>query len=91
MALYLDVADAGTLPEGWSKFARFGLSVINQKDPKKNVEQGQLGLLFIILDRKLKIKKKKQKKTIHSPPFLQNPKSGSIKLKPIGVSGNLCH
>lgn len=30
LSVYLDVANSSTLPDGWSRHARFGLSVINQ-------------------------------------------------------------
>ena len=41
-SLYLDVADAATLPQGWSRQAHFKVTVHNQKDPSLNVIKGAL-------------------------------------------------
>ena len=40
LSVYLDVADAVTLPQGWSRQAHFSLTVQNQKDPPKSVAKG---------------------------------------------------
>lgn len=34
LSMYLDVADSATLPYGWSRYAQFSLSVVNQLHPK---------------------------------------------------------
>ncbi|CAM6033345.1 unnamed protein product [Sphagnum compactum] len=39
LSLYLDVADSPSLPYGWSRFAQFNLTVINQYDPKATVKK----------------------------------------------------
>ncbi|GBG84805.1 hypothetical protein CBR_g39181 [Chara braunii] len=39
LSIYLDVADSGTLPYGWSRCAQFTLGVINQIDPKYSIKK----------------------------------------------------
>ncbi|KAH8955667.1 hypothetical protein BDL97_08G152600 [Sphagnum fallax] len=39
LSLYLDVADSPSLPYGWSRFAQFNLTVVNQYDPKATVKK----------------------------------------------------
>jgi ubiquitin carboxyl-terminal hydrolase 7 len=38
--MYLDVADSAALPYGWSRYARFSLSIVNQIDPKLTTRKG---------------------------------------------------
>ena len=40
MSLYLNVADNETAPPGWSRTAKFTLSVVDQKDPEKSASKG---------------------------------------------------
>ncbi|KAF8006900.1 hypothetical protein BT93_K1022 [Corymbia citriodora subsp. variegata] len=40
LSLYLDVADSATLPRGWSRYAEFRLSVIDQIDDAYSVRKG---------------------------------------------------
>lgn len=40
--MYLDVADSGSLPYGWSRYAQFSLAVINQIQPKFTVKKGNI-------------------------------------------------
>ena len=40
LAVYLDVADSNTLPQGWSRQAHFTLTVHNHKDPNRSVVKG---------------------------------------------------
>ncbi|KAK8941776.1 Ubiquitin carboxyl-terminal hydrolase 13 [Platanthera guangdongensis] len=40
LSMYLDVADSATLPYGWSRFAQFSLSVVNQLHPKCTCRKG---------------------------------------------------
>lgn len=40
--MYLDVADSATLPYGWSRYAQFSLSVVNQIHSKYSVRKGIL-------------------------------------------------
>ena len=40
LSMYLDVADSATLPYGWSRYAQFSLSVINQVQSKYSVRKG---------------------------------------------------
>jgi ubiquitin carboxyl-terminal hydrolase 7 len=42
LSMYLDVADSATLPYGWSRYAQFSLSVINQLTNKFTVRKGML-------------------------------------------------
>ncbi|XP_007219785.2 MATH domain and coiled-coil domain-containing protein At3g58360 [Prunus persica] len=37
LSLYLDVADASTLRSGWTRYAKFSLTVVNQLDSKKSI------------------------------------------------------
>ncbi|KAK3228593.1 hypothetical protein Dsin_000474 [Dipteronia sinensis] len=39
LSMYLDVADAATLPNGWSRFAQFSLAVINQIHSKFSIKK----------------------------------------------------
>ncbi|KAK4279205.1 hypothetical protein QN277_016942 [Acacia crassicarpa] len=39
LSMYLDVADASTLPYGWSRYAQFSLAVINQMHNKYSVRK----------------------------------------------------
>ena len=40
LSMYLDVADSGNLPYGWSRYAQFSLSVTNQIHSKYSVRKG---------------------------------------------------
>ena len=40
LSMYLDVADSATLPYGWSRYAQFSLSVVNQIHSKYTVRKG---------------------------------------------------
>jgi ubiquitin carboxyl-terminal hydrolase 7 len=37
--MYLDVADSGNLPYGWSRYAQFSLAVVNQIHPKYTIRK----------------------------------------------------
>ncbi|AQK39721.1 Ubiquitin carboxyl-terminal hydrolase 13 [Zea mays] len=39
LSLYLDVADSGSLPYGWSRYAQFSLAVVNQVHPKYTIRK----------------------------------------------------
>ncbi|KAL6499702.1 ubiquitin carboxyl-terminal hydrolase 13 [Orobanche gracilis] len=39
LSMYLDVADSGTLPYGWSRYAHFSLAVVNQVHTKYSVRK----------------------------------------------------
>ncbi|KAL6518676.1 ubiquitin carboxyl-terminal hydrolase 13 [Orobanche hederae] len=39
LSMYLDVADSGTLPYGWSRYAHFSLAVVNQVHNKYSVRK----------------------------------------------------
>lgn len=39
LSIYLDVADAATLPYGWTRYAHFSLAIINQYDAKLSVRK----------------------------------------------------
>uniref|UniRef100_A0A2P2MFP2 ubiquitinyl hydrolase 1 n=1 Tax=Rhizophora mucronata TaxID=61149 RepID=A0A2P2MFP2_RHIMU len=39
LSMYLDVADSATLPYGWSRFAQFSLSVVNQIHQKYSIRK----------------------------------------------------
>ncbi|ONM32290.1 Ubiquitin carboxyl-terminal hydrolase 13 [Zea mays] len=38
-SMYLDVADSGNLPYGWSRYAQFSLAVVNQIHPKYTIRK----------------------------------------------------
>ena len=40
LSMYLDVADSGTLPYGWSRYAHFSLAVVNQIYSKYSIRKG---------------------------------------------------
>lgn len=46
LSMYLDVADSTNLPYGWSRYAQFSLSVINQIHNKYSIRKGILSPLF---------------------------------------------
>lgn len=39
LSIYLDVADAPTLPYGWTRYAHFSLAIVNQYDTKLSVRK----------------------------------------------------
>jgi hypothetical protein len=47
LSLYLDVADSPSLPYGWSRFAQFNLTVVNQYDSKATAKKGLTSLIEI--------------------------------------------
>jgi hypothetical protein len=47
-SMYLDVADSGSLPYGWSRYAQFSLAVVNQIHPKYTIRKGIASLLFTL-------------------------------------------
>ena len=40
LSMYLDVADSGVLPYGWTRYAQFSLSVVNQIHNKFTIRKG---------------------------------------------------
>ena len=40
ISLYLNVADNETAPMGWSRTAKFTLSIVDQKEPEKSAAKG---------------------------------------------------
>lgn len=49
LSMYLDVADSATLPYGWSRYAQFSLSVVNQIHNKYSIRKGILFTVPILL------------------------------------------
>lgn len=47
LSIYLDVADSATLPYGWSRYAQFSLTVINQMHNKFSIRKGISCLNFL--------------------------------------------
>jgi hypothetical protein len=45
LSMYLDVADSTNLPYGWSRYAQFSLTVINQLHQKYSIRKGIVPLL----------------------------------------------
>lgn len=50
ISLYLNVADHESAPPGWSRTAKFTLSVIDQKEPERSATKGSL---FPLLHRRI--------------------------------------
>ncbi|XP_031284414.1 MATH domain and coiled-coil domain-containing protein At2g01790-like [Pistacia vera] len=46
LSMYLDVADSGSLPNGWSRYAQFSLAVINQIRTQSSVRK-DLGMYIV--------------------------------------------
>ena len=40
LSMYLDVADSRSLPYGWSRYAQFSLSVVNQIHNRSTIKKG---------------------------------------------------
>lgn len=40
LSMYVDVADSATLPYGWSRYAHFNLTVVNQIHSKYSIRKG---------------------------------------------------
>ena len=40
LSMYIDVADSATLPYGWSRYAHFNLTVVNQIHSKYSIRKG---------------------------------------------------
>lgn len=40
LSMYLDVADSANLPYGWSRYAQFNLSIVNQIHNKYSIRKG---------------------------------------------------
>lgn len=49
--MYLDVADSSTLPYGWSRYAQFSLSVVNQIHSKYSVRKGILSATAVLTEQ----------------------------------------
>eukprot|EP01136_Pigoraptor_vietnamica_P039154 Opistho-1_new@109477 len=51
LSLYLDVANADTLPEGWRQDARFHLRVVNHRNPAASVRRDVPSHVFVASER----------------------------------------
>jgi ubiquitin carboxyl-terminal hydrolase 7 len=50
--MYLDVADAPSLPYGWSRYAQFSLAIVNQIHNKFSVRKGNpFDLIFTLVTK----------------------------------------
>ncbi|KAF7143738.1 hypothetical protein RHSIM_Rhsim05G0177400 [Rhododendron simsii] len=65
VSLYLDVGDSATLPYGWTRYARFSISVINQihntltvRKVAANPLEDQLALALLVLSLRVYLAKK---------------------------------
>lgn len=47
LAVYLDVAEASSLPSGWSRYANFSFTLVNQLDTKKSTRKGILIQIYV--------------------------------------------
>ncbi|ONI21172.1 hypothetical protein PRUPE_2G051200 [Prunus persica] len=47
LAVYLDVAEASSLPSGWSRYANFSFTLVNQLDTKKSTRKDSSGHEFV--------------------------------------------
>lgn len=57
LSMYLDVADSSALPYGWSRFAQFSLSVVNQVQSKFTIRKGKQANLIMFAQRNWNLKK----------------------------------
>lgn len=48
LSIYLNVADTSALPSGWSRYAQFTLTVVNQVDRDKSITVGKLSTLHLV-------------------------------------------
>ncbi|BBG96706.1 ubiquitin-specific protease 12 [Prunus dulcis] len=49
LSMFLDVADASTLPSGSTRYAKFSLTLVNQVDSKKSITKGRVfGVVEVI-------------------------------------------
>jgi hypothetical protein len=48
LSMYLDVADSGVLPYGWTRYAQFSLSVVNQIHNKFTIRKGPFFYLALV-------------------------------------------
>lgn len=46
LSMYLDVADAASLPYAWNRYAQFSLSVVNQIHSKYTIKKGRCSVLL---------------------------------------------
>lgn len=53
LSMYLDVADSGTLPYGWSRYAQFSLSIVNQLHSKYSIRKGTFSATDVPIRNKL--------------------------------------
>lgn len=49
LSMYLDVADSSTLPYGWSRFAQFSLTVVNQVLNKFTIKKGTSFAFYLFI------------------------------------------
>ncbi|ONI21207.1 hypothetical protein PRUPE_2G053300 [Prunus persica] len=47
LAVYLDVAEASSLPSGWSRYANFSFTLVNQLDTKKSTRKSILIQIYV--------------------------------------------
>jgi ubiquitin carboxyl-terminal hydrolase 7 len=52
LSMYLDVADSSVLPYGWTRYAQFSLSVVNQIHSKFTIRKGTCSFLSLPLANK---------------------------------------
>lgn len=45
--MYLDVAEASSLPSGWSRYANFSFTLVNQLDTNKSTRKGILIQIYV--------------------------------------------
>ncbi|KAK1400941.1 hypothetical protein POM88_000546 [Heracleum sosnowskyi] len=57
LSMYLDVADALSLPYGWTSQAQFSMSVFNHIDPKYSVKKAHDCIMFVVLTNYYKLRK----------------------------------
>lgn len=50
LSIYMDAADSASLVFGWTRFAHFGLTVINQIKSNRSITKGKLDYLTILLN-----------------------------------------
>ena len=51
LSMYLDVADSAILPYGWSRYAQFSLTVVNQIHNKYSIRKGNFSTVGVHIER----------------------------------------
>lgn len=51
LSVYLDVADSAKLPYGWTRYAQFSLTIVNQIHSKYSIRKGNFSVTGVHIER----------------------------------------